>query len=55
MDRVITNGTGCISGKQSFIFDDDAATSVDTCCVQHFDGSAYRPMSRLATYIGCTE
>mmetsp|Transcript_177 Transcript_177/g.255 ORF Transcript_177/g.255 Transcript_177/m.255 type:complete len:793 (+) Transcript_177:1-2379(+) len=51
LDQLTANGTGCVSGREEFTFDDGASSAVDTCCSASFKGS-YRPMGTLSTFLG---
>ena len=51
LDQRKTNGLGCMSGSQTFHFDDEATRRTYDCCQERFDGS-YKPEGRLAQFIG---
>jgi subtilisin-like proprotein convertase family protein len=48
-----SNGTGCVGGNFTFIFDEDSVRSTDECCSNTHDGR-YRPEGRLSEFIGAS-
>lgn len=48
-----TNGTGCISGTQTFIFDENSDLSTDSCCKSSYSDSFF-PEGRLSEFVGAS-
>jgi len=53
IDRLTSNGTGCISGDHEFQFDDRSQRLPESCCPTSYSG-VYRPQGLLSEYIGST-
>jgi hypothetical protein len=49
--KLTTNGTGCVGGNHTFVFDDDVSRRPDACCSRNYNGT-YQPQGRLAEFIG---
>jgi len=53
IDRLTSNGTGCISGDHEFEFDDSSKRLPENCCPTSYSG-VYRPQGPLSEYTGST-